>query len=218
MALALTVIVLRINPDLAPFGITKMWTCRGDVGDWLTVTAPMLLWGWGLSVLIGLIADLPKSRKRPEELLAKGLVVSTIAGVIEEVLFRWIWFMFLMLFVQLADFILGGFIFGHGLPWLIYEYLLGPLANLVTFHQLDGFLNHPSGWHVGSGLLAANARFRDGHKYQGPLGVVNSWFMGMYLFYIALNYGLVAAILAHFLYDLGIDCVRYAGQKIAMRR
>ena len=50
-------------------------------------------------------------------------------------------------------------------------------------------------------MLYTNAFFRDGHRYQGPIGVLNSWFAGMFLFWIMFTYGLPAAILVHFMYD-----------------
>ena len=149
------------------------------------------------------------TRFEAEARLVIGTVVSARAGVLEEITFRWAYFLFLMMFVQLIDFIFGGFIFGHGLIWLFYHYLFEPMTNFTAAYQLDGFLNHPAGWYVGAGLLAANTRFQNGHRYQGPIGAINAWFIGMYFFYLALTYGLVSAIAAHFLYNFLIDLTGY---------
>ncbi|HMO22056.1 MAG TPA: hypothetical protein PKC98_13950, partial [Candidatus Melainabacteria bacterium] len=67
-------------------------------------------------------------------------------------------------------------------------------------------------------LISANSRFRDGHKYQGFLGWVNSWFLGMVFFYMTLTYGLVAAIAVHFLYDMIIFLVIYIDMVIERAR
>ena len=87
------------------------------------------------------------------------------------------------------------------LPEYIYVHLMGPLVDWVTFGTLHDTLFHPTGFAVGAALVSANAFFRDGHKYQGIVGIVNSWFLGMFFFYLMLNYGLPAAILIHSLYD-----------------
>lgn len=93
-----------------------------------------------------------------------------------------------------------------GLPPQIPEWfhmnVWGPLANWTTFGALQDYIFHPTGFAVGAAMLYANAFFRDGHKYQGFFGVLNSWFLGMFFFYIMLHHGLPAAILVHFLYDV----------------
>ncbi len=63
------------------------------------------------------------------------------------------------------------------------------------------------------GSVAANATFRDGHKYQGLFGFVNSWFCGMVLLYATITYGLWTAVVVHALYDIAIGVIRFAFQK-----
>jgi hypothetical protein len=93
-------------------------------------------------------------------------------------------------------------------PQFIHEAFVGPLADWVTLGLLHDYLFHPHSWAVGAGILASNALFRDGHKYQGLLGWVNSWFLGMYFFYVLFSFGLGAAVLIHFAYDMGIFATR----------
>lgn len=50
-------------------------------------------------------------------------------------------------------------------------------------------------------VLWSNAKFRNGHKYQGPYGMMNSYIFGLYMFYITFGYGLLYAIILHALYD-----------------
>ena len=57
-------------------------------------------------------------------------------------------------------------------------------------------------------------RFRDGHAYQGLLGFVNSWFCGMFFFWIMFNHGLFASMIVHALYNLFIYLVIYIDSKI----
>lgn len=97
----------------------------------------------------------------------------------------------------------GGFL--DPIKW-IYDVLLVPLADFTTFHKLHEYLyatnvHTPYAWAAGGAIVSANAFFRDGHKYQGPLGVVNSWFIGMVFFWVMFTYGVFPAMVVHFLYD-----------------
>ena len=82
-------------------------------------------------------------------------------------------------------------------------------SSFLTLGTIDNILYHPFGWFVGAGIILANAKFRDGHKYQGKFGFINSWFIGMYLFWLMFEYGLVACIVIHFLYDMLIFFIHY---------
>ena len=137
-----------------------------------------------------------------------GLATSLIAGIGEEISFRWLFFMDNIIGCTIANFFLLGFI-GCGIPEFFHMYVAGPIANFTTFGALEPWIYHVSGWAVGASVLATNAFFRDGHKYQGPFGIINSWFGGMYLFWVMFRFGLPAAILVHFLYDFLIFLVLY---------
>lgn len=98
----------------------------------------------------------------------------------------------------------GGFI--NPIKWL-YEVLFQPVADWVTLGHLHPFLYSTAvpptedTWALGAGILAANGAFRDGHKYQGFFGYLNSWFVGMVLFWVLFTFGLVPAMVVHFVYD-----------------
>jgi len=67
-------------------------------------------------------------------------------------------------------------------------------------------------------IFWSNIKFQKGHKYQGSAGTLNSYILGLYLFYIAFTYGLLYAILVHFLFDLFIFGSEHAVQIIKNRR
>ncbi|NTU98553.1 hypothetical protein HGA64_00910 [Candidatus Falkowbacteria bacterium] len=52
-----------------------------------------------------------------------------------------------------------------------------------------------------SAVLWSNAKFRDGHKYQGCAGMLNSYLIGFYMFYICFTHGLLYAVVVHFIFD-----------------
>ena len=93
----------------------------------------------------------------------------------------------------------------HPIRWFNNEILV-PFADWASFGKMHALLvtenaTNPDAWAIGAGLITANVKFRDGHKYQGPLGIVNSWYIGLVMFWLLFTYGLLAAIFCHFLYD-----------------
>ena len=94
------------------------------------------------------------------------------------------------------------------MKWL-YTAVLVPLANLVTLGALQPYLlSETTSWVLGAAIVTAAGAFRKAHEYLGYFGMVNAWFIGMVFFYLALNYGLITAIVAHILYDVIIFTLR----------
>ncbi len=87
----------------------------------------------------------------------------------------------------------------------IYEHIVVNFIHFTTFGLLDPILYGDHNKAILFGAIIANSWFRDGHKYQGPPGVINSWYIGMILLYATLMYGLWTAIIIHVLYDIVYD-------------
>jgi len=83
--------------------------------------------------------------------------------------------------------------------WYVFPLGFGAIQHMpivpVEADRLTGLL------YIGA-VLWCNVKFREGHKYQGPAGMLHSYMFGFYMFYIAFTYGLVYAIITHFVYDL----------------
>ncbi len=203
-------LVKWLSPNTIPFGAFEFWKPRGSITDWLVAAWPAFAWAAGVTVIFALIkTNHPNQNKYAEAHLLAGGLLSVWAGVVEEICFRWLIFLSTILWMKVINFILLGFM-GWGIPEHLFIWIFRPVADFVTLHGLHAQLYHPTGWAVGGALLATNALFRDGHKYLGWIGWINSWFIGMFLFWIMFRFGLPAAILVHFLYDLIIDLIRYA--------
>jgi hypothetical protein len=83
----------------------------------------------------------------------------------------------------------------------VYENIILPIYGFLSLGYLKPlFEKYPL--LLMAGAITANGWFKDGHKYQGPVGVLNAQFFGVYMIYIAFTHGLVYAIALHFLYDL----------------
>lgn len=135
------------------------------------------------------------------EQTVKGLWVSMNAGVFEEIIFRLFALLNAMVILTFLNFITFGLV-----KWW-YSVVMVPIANFFTFHALQPQLME-HGWLLGAAIVSASIAFRDGHKYLGFIGWVNSWFIGMVMFWLVFNYGLLTAIAAHIIYDAVIFVFR----------
>jgi hypothetical protein len=207
-------IIESIWPNATPFTFWGLWTPNGTVAQWLYAAWPIFAWGAGVTAWRAFTTyNKPEENRHAEHILAGGFVISLWAGVMEEICFRWLIFLNAIIGALVANYLFFGWL-GFGIGEWLQLHLVGPVANFFTMGELSRYLVNPEMWTVGAGMIAANAFFRDGHKYQGALGWINSWFLGMYFFYMMLTFGLPAAILVHFLYDMLIFTVVYIDRAI----
>lgn len=182
----------------------------GDVsGEGLGRVWFIFAWALAVTVLLIFVKGLSYSHESRLIRSIKGSWLSLNAGVFEELVFRWMLFFTAMIMLPFLNFVTFGLV-----KWFYVELLI-PVANWFTFGALEPHLAGGS-WVLGAAIISVNADFRDGHKYLGPLGWINSWFIGMVMFYLVLNYNLQTAIVAHVLYDLiifGIVAVAVKGSQ-----
>lgn len=214
-------IVQKWWPGLIPWATFDLWTPKGTLGEWLRVAWPVFAWGCGLNLVIQIINWIGNSSPKtgilrtvlrlqnpsPAQILGGGTLISIWEGVVEEISFRWLIFYATIGTVTLGNFLFFGWL-GFGFQEWFHMNVWGPFADWTTLGCLKEYIFFPTGdsdttlsWAVGAAMLSTNAFFRDGHKYQGPLGIINSWFMGMYFFWLSFRFGLPAAIAVHFAYD-----------------
>lgn len=99
-----------------------------------------------------------------------------------------------------------------------YENIVFPVFSFISFGFLDSILyNESFSFLFIAGVLSANARFRDGHKYQGWFGYFNSWVIGFILIHIMMYHGLLVAIIIHILYDMIIGFSSFM-KRLIMRK
>lgn len=203
------------SPSFFPIGIWEFWeTSSEKIENSIKASVPIFIWGASVTFLLGLFKSYEKKMvEKAHEILQKGFIISLIAGIFEELIFRWILFYFIMITVQIFSFFFFGFISeSFEIPRLIYWYIFAPIINFFTFFNLNWLL-YEKGWIVGCAATGANAKFRDEHAYLGLLGYLNSWFLGFFFFWIMFNYGIPSAILVHFLYDFIIFGIIYLHAK-----
>lgn len=190
-------LVMWLFPSVIPFSFFQFWELKVPLVQAVSACWPIFVWGVGLNV-VKLFQRNDYGSTTTSQVLGVGLLVSAWAGIMEEICFRWLIFLNAIWVAKFANLITFGLV-----QW-IYLSILCPLANFFTLGYLTEYIFHPASWAVGAAMISTNGKFRDGHAYQGPLGWLNSWFCGMFFFGVMFQYGLLAAIVVHFLYDLFI--------------
>ncbi len=218
LSAAIVVVVKAIWPSAIPFDLFHFWKIEGSLVNAIEDSALLLVWGVSVTTVIAaLTLNKPVLNRYAERNLRMGIFVSAFAGIFEEITFRWIRFYILIVAVQVMNFLFFDWA-GFGVPQWIFLNIMGPVADFFTLRMLHDVLFGPYGWIVGAALIGANSEFRDGHIYQGILGWTNSWFCGMFFFWIMFHYGLPAAMFIHFLYNMLIFSVVYIDQVIERMR
>jgi hypothetical protein len=204
-----------------------------------------------------------RSTRDDERIFGLGLLVSTLAGIWEEIGYRYLFVCTAMVGIVVSNWLfgtafgtifavialgvgllgifsgkLGGFLAGlvgvsWGCFWLwllwsvgapdpiywFYGHVMVPFVNAITLGQFEPVFKNPALPPLFVfGMIAANANFRDGHKYQGPVGWVNAWIIGFIMMYAAVTYGIGTAIAAHAIYDIEFSVIRYLARKFVGRR
>lgn len=86
------------------------------------------------------------------------------------------------------------------LIWAVYAMPKG-IATLSDLPIIPTGADHNTYLLFVGAVMWSNAKFKEGHKYQGTIGQLNSHIFAFYMIYIAFTFGLVYAIALHFTYD-----------------
>lgn len=175
-----------------------IWQPVGSFADAISDVWPIFLWGFGVTFMISVY-----NRSRNSIFHGmwhgwfKAVWASCNAGLFEEMIYRWLYFSVALVLMPAFNVLTFGF-----WRWLNTEVLL-PVANWATFGILQPQLIDGN-WIIGAAILSANSDFRDEHKHLGLLGYMNSWYLGIIMFYLMFHYGLLSAIAVHILYDISV--------------
>lgn len=210
LALITIPIVQYFLPNVISFRFLEFWTLKRSILEAIIISWPLFAWIITVNFIIALMKrNSPEINRKAELILLGGFLKSLQASVTEEISFRWLIFF--------------GFIpVCKGLNWLtfswaglgIVEFLqlnfLGPIANYLSLGLLETFLLNEVLWAEGAAIIAANAFFSIIHRNRNLLNVISAWFTGLFFFYLTFTYGLIAAIVVHFLFDMLAYAVIYA--------
>jgi hypothetical protein len=178
---------------------SRLWQIRQNPVDGLRLVWFIFAWGFGLQSLVQIVRVF---KRRPRDanfhqLFKHGIYISAHAGFFEELIFRLYAFLsFIILLVFLDDHS------SHLIKTAATRALL-PAANFFTF----GFFHNQftgTDWALGVAVILGSLFFRSAHVHYGRFSKANVWVIGLVMFWLVFNYGLLTAILAHILYDLAV--------------
>jgi hypothetical protein len=186
----------RIWIDL-PFQFGTVWSIDNDVPAGLARVYPIFIWVVAITLLTGLVMRakrIPRDAP-PRFIFLTGGWISINAGFFEEIIWRWLLLLSAPVILTVLNWVTFGFV-----HWL-YGQVLIPVANFATIGILEPQLL-TANWLLGATVISVNGHFRQSHERNGLLAYVNSWFVGMVMFYLMFNYGIWSAIVAHTVYDV----------------
>ncbi len=200
---------------------------------------PLFAW---LAFLIVFGGNSLRSSHLDWRLWKTGMISGNLAGIWEEIGFRFIFICYSMLTIVVYNWLLstfawvvvgalalftlatlidddhskiGTFMYGvvtvftalmltpeNPVIWF-YLQIMMPVINFISFDSYAVIFNNPESYQplFVMGAILANARFRDGHKYQGWFGYMDSWIVGFVFLYAMLIHGLITAIVLHCIWN-----------------
>ncbi len=202
---------------IEPFKFFEFWGVKDNFWEAVIGAWPWYLWAFGATTVILVKTEVEKNSESFSHKFFIGLFRSVKAGVVEEIVFRWLFFLGAIIVLPVINWLLGGFIGLELLRWL-HQYIMCPIANFFTFGYLETYLMSSSGWQVGAAIIVSNNLFRDGHTRLGPLAFINAWFFGMYMYWVVFRYGIFPAMFIHFLYDFIIFTLNAVASSFVISR
>jgi hypothetical protein len=192
-----------------PIGFWDLWMIKGSMAEGIGTVWFVFAWAILVNVIVSIVRIIRRETtpSTPAQIFSAGLVISFMAGIGEEISYRWIRYFCAMYVLALLNVCTWNIIRD------VYVMFFMPVANWLTFGLLSEQLTNTNAWVLGAAILVSNGRFMEQHQYQGWFGTLNSWYIGMIFFFLALNYGLLTAILAHILYDIYVFSVASIGAK-----
>jgi len=176
----------------------QYWCLTDNIITAVAQSWPLYLYGLAITVIILRRAGYLDS---DDKVSLINIYSSVMAGIIEEIGYRCIFIFTSMISIILLKQLIPGIV-----TW--YYNTIFFITDIVTLGLMHNTIyGFPEIFMAAA--LSANIAFRDGHKYQETLGLLNAWFIGLYLLQIMLTKGLVIAILVHTIYDLTIDFTKY---------
>lgn len=202
-------IVQWVIPSAIPFGVFEFWN---KTSVWMAIKSSWILFISAI-ILVMVIAYLfkcdPDKNNNPRMLIVDGFFNNIATIIIEEILLRWLLFLNIIWIIKLLNWLIFGWL-GFGILEWFYINLPAPIISLSSFGMIDKtIVYNPLGWFVGASVATMSIINTSVHKNQGILGMINCWFIELYLFYVMFQFGLLACIAIHFLYNTIIHFTQY---------
>ncbi|OGG08993.1 hypothetical protein A2154_01820 [Candidatus Gottesmanbacteria bacterium RBG_16_43_7] len=201
--ISIIAVVRWLWPQVIPFHLFEFWAFKGPYDQLILMALGLLAVGFVINLpKLILTLNHPQMSQQAETVFKFGFLISLRAGILEELVFRWLLFYSWMWILYLLNRII------FSAPELVYTHYFADILNATTARQLAPFFLSMA-WNVGAAIGVSNGKFRDGHLYQGKTGVAIAYLVGFFFFYIMFHHGLVAAMIIHAVYDMFIFGLLY---------
>ena len=189
--------------EAVPFSFEYFWPLSGTFWEALLSCWPLFLVGFMLNLWkMVTTVNTPEVQASAPSVPWTGFVTSVTAGVLEEIVFRWILlYGFMGVIWTVAN------VFYPDLEFLVRDNLSWFTPYLVS--RNTAILELMGAWTLPLAFLFSNFKFQQGHLYQGLTGFIFSWFGGFYFARVFFDYSLFYAIIIHFLFDFMIFMMLY---------
>lgn len=166
-AIALSFVIWLVVNNFWPgfYDPFAFWLMTDNIPYAVLQSWPFFLYAAIVAIIVCYFQKDPNRNKGT--VLAQGIYKSIMAGILEEVGFRNMFIFIAMVSLTIINTI------SFGLMLWLYEFITIPITNLITIGLMQNIL-YGFPLILIAGALSANAAFRDGHKYQGGFGYINS--------------------------------------------
>jgi len=130
----LVLLLTLVFPRAIPFSLFHFWG-YSDVWGGIKASWPILAWASGLTFLVVVFTrNSQADNMNAKKLLGKETATSIMAGLFEEICFRWLLFFLFIITAQFFNIIL------FGLPKFLYVKITAPVINFFTFGKVKWLL------------------------------------------------------------------------------
>lgn len=199
MSMIVYTYAVRLDKSGDATALMKVLLQVGDTAAGLSQVWFIFAWGFGIQLLIQvmrIVRRVPKDAPM-RHLIRHGAWLSLNAGVFEELIFRVYAFLSFVIVIRFVNDYLGGIVRLIGTGFVL------PVADFLTFGTLSGPFD-AARWPVGLGILVGAVFFRNAHRHYGAMSKANVFIIGLCMFWLVFNYGVLTAIIAHVLYDMAV--------------
>lgn len=208
------IIVARMLLPFAavPFIFEEFLFFKGAWWEPIWAAWPLFFVGFVINIWkITTTTNPPEVQENASMIPIHGVSASLFAGIMEEIVFRWVLLYGYMEILWILNDITV-YLFDVPILKIIAEIAFGGFTNFIVGNA-QHILTQPTAWTIGAAagtwtlgmaILPSVMKFQQGHLYQGMIGWILSGFAGLVFFRIMFNYGLFAGMWVHFLFDMTI--------------
>ncbi len=200
--LGIIVVRLLLPWEAIPYRFEEFLFLKGTAWEIFLTCWPIFAIGISLNVyLMARSVNPVEVHQNASSIPVTGFFQSLVAGLFEEIVFRWVLLYGFMGMIWFIDRITLRIFDVAALQVIANTPVVSFFVNFITSGAPE-VAQHPGAWTIGFAAFLSNIKFQRGHLYLGIHGMIFSGIAGLYFFQLTFVHGLFAAIIVHFLFDM----------------